>query len=151
MSANQAVDKRQDRRRPRRTRRRREAAAEQPLVEATVRQEFADTAVWLPSLLTGPTGEATATFKMPENLTTWKLNAFAMSRATQVGQGATEAVTTKNLLVRLEAPRFFMEYDEVVLSAIVHNYLKSEKTARVSLEVPAENLALMDGSPASWT
>ncbi len=120
-----------------------------PLVEATVRQEFADTAVWLPGVLTGPTGETTATFKMPENLTTWKLNAYAMSRSTQVGQASTEAVTTKDLLVRLEAPRFFMEYDEVVLSAIVHNYLKAVKTAHVSIELPAEELALMDGYPAA--
>jgi len=126
------------------------AGAEGPaFAEAQVRQEFADTAVWLPSVLTGPDGQGTATFTMPENLTTWKLNAWAMSRTTQVGQGTAEAVTTKDLLVRLQAPRFFMEYDEVVLSAIVHNYLGEEKTARVSVEVPEEHLALMAGYPAT--
>lgn len=117
-------------------------------VEAEVRTEFADTALWLPSLTTGPDGEATATFTMPENLTTWKVNAWAMSKETRVGQASHEAVTTKNLLVRLQAPRFFMEYDEVVISANVHNYLEAAKTARVSLEVPEEHLALMDGYPA---
>jgi len=124
--------------------------AEAPaFAEAQVRQEFADTALWVPALTTGPDGEADVTLPMPENLTTWKLNAWAMSTQTRVGQASAEAVTTKNLLVRLQAPRFFMEYDEVVLSANVHNYLDSAKTARVSLEVPAEHLALMDGSPAT--
>ena len=128
------------------------AAPEAPapaFVEAEVRKEFADTALWLPALTTGPDGKATATFEMPENLTTWKVNAWAMSRETRVGQASAEAVTTKNLLVRLQAPRFFMEYDEVVLSANVHNYLASEKAARVSLDVPGELLGLMDGCPAT--
>ncbi|MFO8006769.1 MAG: alpha-2-macroglobulin family protein, partial [Candidatus Brocadiia bacterium] len=121
--------------------------AEPEFAEAQVRQQFADTALWLPDLRTGPDGEASFGFTMPENLTTWKVNAWAMDRRTRVGQASTEAITTKDLLVRLQAPRFFMEYDEVVLSAIVHNYLDSDKTARVSLEVPEEHLRLMDGWP----
>jgi hypothetical protein len=113
--------------------------------EAQVRREFADTALWVADAATGEDGEATVTFAMPENLTTWKVGSWAMSKQTRVGQAAVEAVTTKDLLVRLQAPRFFMEYDEVVLSANVHNYLDSAKTARVSLEVPAEHLALTEG------
>jgi hypothetical protein len=125
------------------------AGGEPAFAEAEVRQAFADTALWVPSLVTGPDGEADVSFSMPENLTTWKVNAWAMGKDTRVGQASTEAVTTKDLLVRLQAPRFFLEYDEVVLSANVHNYLKSAKTARVSLDMPPENLALMDGSPAT--
>ena len=41
----------------------------------------------------------------------------------------------KNLIVRLQAPRFFVEKDEVVLSANVHNYLKTKKTVQVVLEL----------------
>ncbi|MHC4592972.1 MAG: alpha-2-macroglobulin family protein, partial [Planctomycetota bacterium] len=125
-----------------------EQEAAPAFAEAQVRREFADTALWLPAVTTGPDGAATVTFDMPENLTTWKVNAWAMSKDTRVGQASGQAVTTKNLLVRLQAPRFFMEYDEVVISANVHNYLATDKTARVSLEVPEEHLALMDGYPA---
>ena len=125
------------------------AAEDAAFVAPQVREAFADTAFWTPSLLTGPDGEAEVTFAMPENLTTWKVNAWAVGRDPRVGQASTEAVTTKDLIVRLQAPRFFLEYDEVVLSANVHNYLDSAKTARVSLEVPPEHLALMDGSPAT--
>ena len=64
---------------------------------------------------------------MPENLTTWKMRVWAMGDGTRVGEGAAEVVTTKNLIVRLQAPRFFVEKDEVVLSANVHNYLKTKK------------------------
>ena len=110
------------------------------LVEPEVRKRFADTAVWLTTLTTDDDGTASATFEMPENLTTWKINAWGMTTGTKVGQADASAVTTKNLLVRLQAPRFFMEYDEVVVSANVHNYLKTAKAARVSLAVPAELL-----------
>ena len=64
---------------------------------------------------------------MPENLTAWKVKVWAMGHGTKVGQGEAEVVTKKDLLVRLQAPRFFVEKDEVVLSANVHNYLKTDK------------------------
>jgi hypothetical protein len=120
---------------------------EPAFVEAQVRKEFADTAYWLGTLVTDETGSATATFAMPENLTTWKVSSWGMTEGTKVGQEDTSAVTTKNLLVRLQTPRFFLEYDEVVLSANVHNYLAGEKRARVSLEVPEGLLKLIGETP----
>ena len=53
-----------------------------------------------------------------------------MGHGTKVGQGEAEVVTKKDLLVRLQAPRFFVQKDEVVLSANVHNYLKAEKNVQ---------------------
>ena len=44
-------------------------------------------------------------------------------------------VTRKDLIIRMEAPRFFVQTDEVVLSAVVHNYLKTKKTVQVALEL----------------
>ena len=64
---------------------------------------------------------------MPENLTTWKARVWAMGDGTRVGEGEAEVVTSKNLIVRLQAPRFFTQKDEVVLSANVHNYLTVEE------------------------
>src|SRR5262249_53451612 len=86
-------------------------------------------------------GHAEVALNMPENLTGWKVKAWAMGHGTKVGQGEAEIVTKKNLLVRLQAPRFFVERDEVVLSANVHNYLKSAKPGEASLEIDGDNLA----------
>ena len=57
-----------------------------------------------------------------------------------VGQGQTDVVTRKDLIIRLEAPRFFVQTDEVVLSAIVHNYLKTKKSVQVVLELGGKTL-----------
>ena len=70
---------------------------------------------------------------------------WSMGHGTKVGQGSVEVVTRKDLILRLQAPRFFVETDEVVLSANVHNYLKNKKTARVSLEFEGGCLALLNG------
>ena len=70
-----------------------------------------------------------------------------MGLGTKVGQAETEIVTTKDLLVRLQAPRFFVEKDEVVLSANVHNKLKSKKTVQVVLELDGSVLEPLGETP----
>jgi uncharacterized protein YfaS (alpha-2-macroglobulin family) len=108
------------------------------LLEPEVRVNFADTALWLPALTLDANGKAESEIRFPQSLTTWRLHGYALSKSTQVGDATNEATTTKNLLVRLESPRFFMERDEVTLSANVHNYLATAKTVRAELIVPAD-------------
>ncbi|MAT69337.1 MAG: alpha-2-macroglobulin [Planctomycetaceae bacterium] len=113
------------------------ADAGQPPAEVVpeIRENFADTALWVGALETDANGLAEVSLTMPENLTAWKINAWSMGSGTRVGEGSAEAVTRKNIIVRLQAPRFFVERDEVVLSANVHNYLDQAKQVRVKLDL----------------
>ena len=113
----------------------------------TVRSNFADTAFWAGSVTTDKTGLAEVSFKMPESLTGWKVKTWAMGLGTKVGQGEVEVTTKKNLLVRLQAPRFFVEKDEVVISANVHSYLKNEKAVEVALVVDGSLLSILSPNP----
>ena len=117
-----------------------EAESGGPLVQPTVRSKFADTAKWVSVLTTDKTGVAEVELDMPDNLTTWKIRVWGLGHGTKVGAGEASVITRKNLIIRLQAPRFFVQKDEVVLSANVHNYLAKEKTVTVSLEVPGEIL-----------
>ncbi len=119
-------------------------AGEPPVVPAGVRKNFADTALWKGTLTTNQDGTAEVSLKMPENLTGWKIKVWAMGHGTKVGQGEAEVTTKKDLLVRLQAPRFFTQTDEVVLSANVHNYLESDKKVSVSLELEGGTLSPQD-------
>ena len=110
------------------------------MVEPTVRENFADTALWVGNLETNAEGLAEVELDMPENLTAWKINVWGMGLGARVGQGSAEVVTRKNIIVRLQAPRFFVETDEVVLSAVVHNYLKEAKQVRVVLALEGDRL-----------
>ncbi|MFV0444001.1 MAG: alpha-2-macroglobulin family protein, partial [Planctomycetaceae bacterium] len=119
------------------------------LVQPTIRQNFADTAYWNAALTTNKKGIAKVSFDMPEDLSDWKLRAWGMGHGTRVGEGSVTVPTKKNLIVRLQAPRFFVEKDEVVLSAIVHNFLDEEKQAQVELVLDGDTLELVKGQVAS--
>jgi len=117
-----------------------EAGSIAPGPQTFIRHEFADTALWIAALETNSDGLATAKFEMPDNLTTWKIRVWSMGQGTRVGEGTTEVVTRKNLVVRLQAPRFFVELDEVLLSANVHNYLSEAKRVNIQLQLEGETL-----------
>ncbi|MEB3330572.1 MAG: MG2 domain-containing protein [Candidatus Sericytochromatia bacterium] len=109
-----------------------------------VRARFEDTAAWFPSLQTGPDGRARVEVELPDNLTTWVATARAITPATQVGSASHRLVATKDLLVRLEAPRFVHVGDEVQLVAVAHNYTPGE----LSVELALETTGLEPAQPA---
>lgn len=111
------------------------AAAGEQLVEPTLRSQFADTAYWNAALATDEQGRATIRFVTPDDLTTWKIRAWGMGAGTRVGEGTAEFISTKNLLVRPQAPRFLVQSDEVVLSAVVHNRLPEAKDVVVRIDL----------------
>lgn len=109
-------------------------------VEPTVRSEFADTALWLASADATADGIVTASFKVPDNLTTWRIKAWTLGEGTRVGAGTTDVICSKNLIIRPQTPRFFTEKDQITLSGIVHNYLDSAKDVEVVLETEGGQL-----------
>ena len=114
------------------------------LIQPTVRSNFADTALWVGNLKTNANGIAEVELEMPENLTTWKINVWGMGHGTRVGSGTAEVITRKDLLVRLQAPRFFVQKDLVTLSAVVNNYLPTNKDVKVSLELVGNQIVCID-------
>jgi alpha-2-macroglobulin len=121
------------------------------MVEPTVRTQFADTALWVAAIETAKDGTAEVELDMPENLTTWRIKVWGMGHGTKVGEGATDVVTRKDLIIRLQAPRFFVQKDEVVLSANVHNYLKAKKSVQVELGLGGDTLELIETATLSQT
>jgi alpha-2-macroglobulin len=100
-----------------------------------VRKDFADLLKWQGAIQTDAEGHAEIPLEFPDNLTTWKARVWTLGPDTKVGEGSAEIITSKELLVRLQAPRFLVERDEAVLSAVVHNDHDAPKTVKVSLEM----------------
>jgi uncharacterized protein YfaS (alpha-2-macroglobulin family) len=121
-----------------------QAAGGADVVEPTIRKNFVDTAYWSAEVQTSEDGTAEVSFPLPDSLTTWKARTWTMGVNAEVGEGSTEFVTSKNLLVRLQAPRFFVQTDEVILSANVHNYLDKAKDVQVQLELEGGQLRPLD-------
>jgi len=112
-----------------------------------IRKDFADLVKWQGSIKTNKDGIAEVPVKFPDNLTTWKIKLWAVAHGTKVGEASTEVITSKDLIIRLQAPRFFIEKDEVTLSAVVHNYHKKAQSANISIELEGGTLKLL--SPQS--
>ncbi|MBI3271784.1 MAG: hypothetical protein HYZ53_22525, partial [Planctomycetes bacterium] len=109
-------------------------------IAPVLRRNFADTAFWVAQARTDANGKATITVTLPDNLTTWKATARCVTRDTLVGGGTARVTAKKDLLVRVDAPRFLTQHDEIDLAAFVHNNLAGAKD--VKTEVTASGLAL---------
>ncbi len=105
------------------------------LVVPKVRKAFPDTAYWNPNVHTGPDGHARVEFSFPDSLTTWRTTIRAMTDDGKAGGVVTRVLVRKNLIVRLAAPRFFRQGDEVTLRVIAHNYLETTKDVTFALDV----------------
>jgi uncharacterized protein YfaS (alpha-2-macroglobulin family) len=114
------------------------------LAGATVRSNFADRAFWTPAVVTDAQGNATVDVTWPDNLTQWRAAAVGTTAAAQVGSGETRVRTKKDLLVRLQAPRFFVERDEVTVSANVHNYTPKVQRVKVKLDLTGSSAELVE-------
>jgi uncharacterized protein YfaS (alpha-2-macroglobulin family) len=120
-------------------------------VEPVVRTKFADTALWKAVLEPNDDGIAEVTFKMPENLTGWQFRTWAMGHGTRVGAADTIAVTAKEVMMRLQAPRFFVEKDEVVVSGVIHNKADKPATITAVLELDGPTLEAIDAANKTLT
>jgi len=105
-----------------------------------VREEFPDTAFWEAHLVTGEAGEASVSVTLPDNLTTWRMDARAVTLDTRVGQTIQDLVSTKPLLVRPQTPRFFVTGDEALIGAALHNNTDQAMSVQVSLGVEGASL-----------
>jgi len=108
------------------------------------RKFFPDTAFWNAHVETGKDGKAEIRFAFPDSLTTWVATARGVTGGTAVGAATEEFVTTKNVIMRLQAPRFFRERDELVVSGIVHNYFDHAVDVKILVEVEGGTLEMLD-------
>lgn len=103
-------------------------------IQAEVRSKFIDAVIWKAHLITDNNGEAKVEFDIPDNLTTWRATARGVTKFTEVGQQISKVISRKDLLVRMEVPRFFRMNDELTISTIVHNYLSENKRTKISFD-----------------
>jgi hypothetical protein len=114
---------------------------------ADLRRDFQDTAYWSGAFETDTTGRASIEFPLPDNLTTWVATVRGLTRDTRVGEGATELLVTKDLIIRPVTPRFLVAGDRVQLAAVVNN--NTSQSLDVTVELQAVGLTLDDASVAT--
>jgi alpha-2-macroglobulin len=105
-----------------------------------IREDFPDTAYWEAHIQTGADGQASVVVTLPDNLTTWRMDARAVTSETLVGQTTVDIISTRPLLVRPQTPRFLVARDQVTLGAAVHN--NTDQSLSVTVSLSADGLTL---------
>lgn len=116
-------------------------SARAELVEPVIRSDFPDTAYWQAHVRTGSQGVADVTFTMPDTLTTWRLTSRGVTKDTSVGETTYKVISKKNVIIRLETPRFFTQNDKTTVTAVIHNYLTTDKEVTAVLNAKGVKLS----------
>src|SRR5215213_4560100 len=124
-------------------------AAQEPAVQ--VRSDFRSTILWLPDVKTDADGTANVKVKYPDSLTTWSATARVVTAGNQFGIGKSSMRTKQPLIVRLQAPRFFVVGDQVTVSGVINN--NTDEAMKVMPGLNADGLSvtglLIDGKPVN--
>lgn len=79
-----------------------------------IRDQLVDQAYRNPSIITKD-GQATVTFTLPDNMTTWLIDAIGVTKETQLGTATSEFVTQQDIIVEGYMPRFITLGDTITL------------------------------------
>jgi len=104
------------------------------LTNQRLREDFRNTAYWDAQVTTNDDGAATVSVLMPDDLTTWRMQARAISGDTMVGEGTNELVSTQPLLIRSAFPRFLRVGDTADLRVLVRNATGTSASVAVTLK-----------------
>lgn len=116
------------------------------------REVFKDVAYWNPHVRTGNNGIATISFKLPDNLTTWVVNAVGVTYDTKVGENLEEFIVTKPVIIRPILPNYLRTGDSIEFSSLIYNYTPqdsefsftcslSDKSAEANLTIDRGNFS----------
>ena len=100
-----------------------------------IRRNLNETAFFYPRLMADENGEVTIRFTLPESLTTWKFMALAHTKDMMTGTFTDAAVASKDVMARLDLPRFVRMGDHAALSASLYNLTQKTIKGKVTMEV----------------
>jgi hypothetical protein len=103
--------------------------------EIQIRRDLRETAFFFPDLKTNEDGDILISFTVPEALTRWKMMGLAHTQDLRSGLISRELVTSKDLMVMPNQPRFFREGDEIWFSARVVNLAEKTMKGTATLEL----------------
>ncbi|HVE33198.1 MAG TPA: Ig-like domain-containing protein, partial [Gemmatimonadaceae bacterium] len=83
------------------------------------RSQFSSSAFYLGTVRTEANGETVARARVPDNLTTFRVMAVALSAGDKYGNGDTTILVTRPLVARAELPRFVRPSDSIVAGVAV--------------------------------
>ncbi len=111
----------------------------------SARTHFMTTAYAKASIVTDTQGRATVDFKLPENLTTYRIMAIAVDKADRFGSGQSQVTVRKPLQVRPSLPRFALVGDTFEAAVVIHN--ETEQDSAITVDARAAGASVQHKAP----
>jgi uncharacterized protein YfaS (alpha-2-macroglobulin family) len=111
-----------------------------------VRKNFKESAYYTAFIETGEDGRAQVTFKLPDNLTTFKAMAVAGARADTFGSGEKDILVKKNIILKPAVPNFTRMMDRFSAGVTVTN--NSSQKLKIAVQMQSENVEHVKGDKA---
>ncbi len=105
-----------------------------------LRSRFQTTAFFLGSVITDAQGNATAPVKLPDNITTFRIMAVAVTRGDRFGSGDSSIIVTRPLLARQALPRFVRPGDAFTAGAVINRRDGAPVGVKVTADVKGATL-----------
>ena len=113
-----------------------------------LRSRFQTTAFFLGSVVTDTAGRAVARAKLPDNLTTFRLMAVAVTAGDRYGSGESSLLVTRPLVARPALPRFLRDGDRFSAGVVVNRRSGAADRATVTAAATGAELRGADSRNA---
>jgi A-macroglobulin TED domain/Alpha-2-macroglobulin family/MG2 domain/Macroglobulin domain MG3/Bacterial Alpha-2-macroglobulin MG10 domain len=98
-----------------------------------VRQNFPETLLWRPQVITDDDGRATLDLDLADSITSWRLTASAVTADGRLGAVETGIKVFQPFFVDLNLPVSLTRGDEVSVPVVVYSYLDKPQTVELTL------------------
>lgn len=105
------------------------------LAAMPLRENFNETAFFMPALATDANGEVCIRFKVPDCLTEWNFNAVAYDKNVRNVDVIKKVVAKKNFMVQPNMPRFIRVGDEATITARIVNTCEANVDGMARIEL----------------
>lgn len=117
--------------------------------EEALRELLKDTAFFKPDVVTDRSGNAELMFTLPDNLTRWKIFVVANNERSLFGMNSVNIVSTRDLVVKVDAPVEFIEGDTFSFNVNLQN--NSSKIISEDLKIAmTQDDKILDGQTESF-
>ncbi len=114
------------------------AASRMAMSTPRLREDFPETMLWEPAVITDSHGKTRLNFKLADSITNWKLTAFASTKTGEFGTAEKYLRAFQPFFIEHDPPRILTQGDEIAYPVVLRNYLERAQTLKAWIK------------PATW-
>jgi len=99
------------------------------------RTDFLDTAFWKGKIKLNSNGKGNLSFKLPGNITKWRITAFAVTKDSEVGEKRISIIARKKIMVSPTLPQYIYTDEKFTIPVTVANFTQKSLSSIVSISL----------------